>query len=350
MSRQLHFIIGIGRSGTTILSKLLNSYLDVHCMPEANFLVFFLYKYRHKKTFSAEDIEAIFEEIELYTLSHPLVGWNFDMAAVKQQALTQFRDANLSYKELCLFIYRHFKIPGTDKERAVMLIDKNPSYTIFVNKIAAELPDSKFIWIVRDHRANILSRKQSIYLKSPEVAYNATRWKLYNKEALAFYEKHKDKVLLVKYEELVANHSFEMDRISRFLNINPQLEEEKTISSQTININDYSIAEQFRERFIKKYSDLNKDINADRLHVWKEKLSPAEIVLADAICEPVSTKLGYTALYPLNKTFLLKLRSAIPILKGYLDIYKDKLIYYAPVKLKLKRLRARYIRLGFIKG
>lgn len=41
MEKQLHFIVGIGRSGTTILSKLLNKFTDVHCMPEANFLVFF---------------------------------------------------------------------------------------------------------------------------------------------------------------------------------------------------------------------------------------------------------------------------------------------------------------------
>ena len=32
---QLHFIVGIGRSGTTILTKLLNMYKDIHCMPEA---------------------------------------------------------------------------------------------------------------------------------------------------------------------------------------------------------------------------------------------------------------------------------------------------------------------------
>lgn len=351
MNTQLHFIIGIGRSGTTILSKLLNKYSDVHCMPEANFLVFFLQKYGNKTHFTNKEIDAIFEEIELYTLSHPMVGWQFESKEARQTITASLKlSKTLSYKELCILIYRSFKVNGINKENAKILIDKNPSYTIFVNQISNALPDSKFIFIVRDYRANILSRKQSVYLKSPDIAYNSTRWKLYNKEAYAFYKKNENKVLLIKYESLVSNYEAEIQRITSFLNINPVFEPENQAEKETANVKDYNISEKFRERFMKKYSDLNKELNKDRLEVWKEKLSAKEITLSDAICLTVSKQLGYEPYFKANglKSFLLKSRSIIQIIKGYIDIYKDKLIYYAPIGLKLNRLKKRYVKLGFI--
>ncbi|MDF2451637.1 MAG: Sulfotransferase domain protein [Bacteroidota bacterium] len=351
MDKQLHFIVGIGRSGTSILSKLLNSYVDVHCLPEANFLVFFLRKYHHKKQFTALEIEAIFEEINLYTLSHPMVGWTFDEDATKHACMQLLKASkSITYKEICIMIYQNFKVNGLNKDRATLLIDKNPSYTIFIDKIHSALPESKFIFIVRDYRANILSRKQSVYLKSPDVAYNATRWKLYNKEAYAFYKKNGNKVLLIKYESLVSNYETEIQRITAFLNLNPVFEPENQAEKEPVNIKDYNISEKFRERFIKKYSDLNKELNKERLEVWKEKLTVKEIRLSDAICSGIGKKFGYETNFPTNtfKSFTLKFSSIVPIIKGYIDIYKDKLIYYAPIGLKLNKLRKRYVKLGFI--
>jgi hypothetical protein len=351
MNAKLHFIVGIGRSGTTILSKLLNKYSDVHCMPEANFLVFFLYKYSHKKNFTLKEIDYIFEEIAIYALSHPMVGWEFDAKPVKQK-ITELLNISetISYQQLCIFIYQNFKIPGTDKEKAHLLIDKNPSYTIFINKISRELPESKFIFIIRDYRANILSRKQSVYLKSPNVAYNATRWKLYNEEAYAFYKKNNDKVILVKYEDLVSNYELEINRIIQFLNISPILEPTHINDQQNININDYNISERFKERFIKKYSDLNKELNPDRLNVWKEKLSEKEIKTCEIICASFAENFGYAPSY--STSFLEKIKITvfcfIPILSGHMDVFKDKIIYYSPIALKLNRLKEKYKEIGFL--
>lgn len=347
----LNFIIGIGRSGTTILSKLLNKYVDVQCLPEANFFVFFLQKYKNKKHFTSQEINVIFEEIDIYSLSHPLLGWKFESLEAKKNIEKLLNSSkNISYNKLCILIFTHFKVDGLNKEKATLLLDKNPSYTIFVNEIAQALPNSKFVYIVRDYRANILSRKQSIYLKSPNIAYNATRWKLYNQIAYNFYKKNTDKVLIVKYENLVSEPEQEMQKIVNFLNIKSEQETNDYDNTVTLNLNDYQIAERFRERFIKKYSDLNKSINKDRLDVWKEKLSSEEIKLADTICSESSRVFGYTSSNNINmlNSVALKLKHSVPIIKGYIDIYKDKLIYYLPIRYKMKRLIIRYKQLNFI--
>ena len=350
MEKQLYFIVGIGRSGTTILSKLLNKYVDVHCLPEANFLVFFLNKFKNKKTFFSNDINQLFEEIDLYSHSHPWVGWEFNVEQTKKYILDIVSKTNsITYEELCKLIYEKFIVTDFDKSNAKILLDKNPSYTIFANEISQVFPESKFIWIVRDYRANILSRKQSVFLKSPNIAYNASRWLLYNKRANLFYQKNKGRTILIKYEDLVLNNAQVIERLIRFLNISPILET-ITEKKQSINLDHFKITDKFKDRFLKKYSDLNKTLNTDRLNVWQEQLSENEIRQCDAICSPFAVKLGYDPWLPLSKSEKIKIKitNLIAISLGYFDIFKDKILYYAPTELKLNRLKKKYITLGFI--
>lgn len=348
---QLHFIIGIGRSGTTILNKLLNNYKQIHCLPEANFLIFCLHQFKNKTAFSEYDVDLLFEEIELYSYSHPWVGWQFDLKKTRVNIKQQLHfTKEMNYEVLCKLIYQAFKVVGTDKLSSEILIDKNPSYTIYANEILKTFPDSKFIWIVRDYRANVLSRKQSVFLKSPNVAYNAIRWKLYNKRALDFYQKFPDKVLKIKYEDLVLNTEVVKGNIERFLGLKKEFESEDFSKQQTIDLSQFSISEKYKERFMKKYSDLNKPLNTSRIDAWKEKLSNKEITYCDIICGTVAEKIGYAS-YTKN-SMLKNIINRIIILPyvclGYIDLIKDKILYYVPISLKLNRLRKKYTQLGFI--
>ena len=63
--KDIHFIIGIGRSGTTLLSQLLNNHKEIQALPEANFLVFFLNQFQNKKQFTINDINLLFEQIDV---------------------------------------------------------------------------------------------------------------------------------------------------------------------------------------------------------------------------------------------------------------------------------------------
>ena len=349
-NKNLHFIIGIGRSGTTILTKLLNSYKDVHCLPEANFLVFFLQKYKEKQTFSKQEIELIFKEINLYAISHPWIGWTFNSQEVKQLVIRRIEiDSHINFNELITLIYEQFKVVGYDKSKAKILIDKNPSYTIFSKNISSQFKTSKFIFITRDYRANILSRKQSIYLKSPNIAYNATRWKLYNSIAYKFYKSNPDKVILVKYEDLVINKDLELEKIRAFLNISS--EKDTLNENEKIDFTTFNLDNKFKDRFIKKYSDLDKEVNASRLDSWKNQLSITEQETCDVICGNIGKKIGF---HPINrlsfsKIIFTNLKNIIPICKGYIDILKDKIIYFFPINIKLDRLTTNYKKIGFIK-
>ena len=347
-NKELHFIIGIGRSGTTILSKLLNSYQDVHSMPEAIFLIFFLKKFGKKRIFSQNDINDIFTQIDLYSHSHPWVGWKFHPLEVKNNILNIIKQNNqITYKQIISIIYQNFKVEGFEKSKAKIYIDKNPSSTLYLNQLSDFSPKSKFIWIIRDYRATILSSKQSVYIRPSNVAYNASRWKLFNNLAYNFYKKNKDKVLIVKYEDLVSNEN-EIERILLFLSIEPI--KDSIITASEVELGNFNLKDQHKERFMKKYTDLNKTLNSDRLSSWKDQLTKDEIEISDAICGSSFPFLGYKTQSDITfiKKLIIFMSNLYPILCGYFDIFKDKLLYYFPIKLKIDRLRKRYIKLGFI--
>jgi len=349
--KQLHFIIGIGRSGTTILNKILNSHPSIHSLPEANFLVFFLNGFKDVTQFTPEHIELIFEQISIFSLSQPLVGYEFDINASKSKLVDIVCKTTLSYEQLCKTIYSEFKVSGNDKTSATILVDKNPSYTIFVEEIATSMPEAKFIFLVRDYRANALSRKQSVYLISPEVAFNAYRWKLFNQTALNFAKKNKDKVLLLKYEDLVVDSEKEIKRICDFLGVKSEDINTGITQEYKIDFSNYNIDSKYEERFKKKYSDLNRPLNSARLNSWETQLSSAEIKICDVMCSDFSMDLGYKPFFKLNWLDKLMIKTAyvFSIIKAVIDVKKEFVIYYLPVKFKLKRLKKHYTEIDFIK-
>lgn len=347
--KQIHFIIGIGRSGTTLLTKILNKHIDIHCQPEANFLLFFLNHFKHQTGYTTKDVNIIFEQIQTYALSHPIVGWDFDLDQAKKNILQICdTDKNLSYSNLCKHIYSQFKTKGIDKSQATIYIDKNPGYTILVDKIHDFLPDSKFIWLLRDYRANVLSRKQSAYLKSPAVAFNAIRWRYFNYIALKFQKKHPNNILIVRYENLVSNENDVTKEIYNFLNV------DETRIQNTNNItfspNQNIPAIKNHEKYLtKKYNDLNQPVNTNRVNSWKTELNSDEIVLCETICGNFAKQFGYQITQKIPYYIKVKniLKHFFLISKSIYDIEKDRFLYYSPIHFKIKRLKIRHQRLNF---
>ncbi len=350
INKQLHFIIGIGRSGTTILNKILNSHPAIHCMPEANFFLFFLHDYKNVSKFSKSDIELVFQQIKIFSLSHPLVGWDFDMEKTKNELIALVEKENISYQHLCKIIYSAIKVSGKDKSDAIMLIDKNPAFTLSVDKIANYLPEAKFILCVRDYRANVLSRKQNAYLKSPKVAYNAIRWRVFNVIANRFYQKNKDKVLLLRYEDLVSDYNTTLKKIFTFLNVSEKDLIEQ-VNTDKIDISDVTVSDEHKKYFAKKYADLNRPINTSRVNAWQTELSPYEIAECEAICGNFANVYGYKEFKSVSflKKFGIILKNIFVIAISYLDIKKDQVLFHVPAKIKMKQLINRHKDLGFMK-
>jgi hypothetical protein len=243
----------------------------------------------------------------------------------------------------------HFEVVNENKESAEILIDKNPSNTLYVNKISQCIPSAQYIWVVRDFRANVLSRKQNTDLKSGNVAFYAQRWVLFNKIAKKFSQHNKKNVCFLRYEDFVKQNDTETKKLFEFLNVSV----EEVLNNNKIHAirpDDFEIAPLIKERIHKHYQNWNKPLNDSRLDSWKEHLSENEIRICDAICGDLGSDLGYSVHFQLNllQRLWIKIRYAIPILKARIDVSKDLLIFYASAALKLNRLKRRYKKLGLL--
>jgi hypothetical protein len=204
---------------------------------------------------------------------------------------------------------------------------------------------------VRDYRANVLSRKQNAYLKSPAVPYNATRWKVFNNIAWKFYNRNKARVLLLRYEDMVSDYETSLKRVYDFLGVDGG-EASAAQNTAAVDTSAISVDDKHKKYFAKKYADLARPVNTSRAHAWKTELSREEIAICDAICARSASRVGYGEYEPVSllKRFGIVLRHFGIIVYSWADIKKDQLLYFVPASVKMKQLIRRHNDLGFIKS
>ena len=335
-----NYIIGIGRSGTSLLMSLLGSHPTIHATPENYFSIFFSNAFQNKTVFSPQDIRLIHRFNIAFGKLQPYVAFNYVLDESNDLLKNGFKG---TYLELCNEIYLSFQHTSLQNEVVSTIIDKNPSNTLFTDKLLKFNPEAKFILMVRDYRANMLSRKESIHLFTPDVAFNSFRWNYFTKKALQLKNRFPDKVLLVRYEDIVNSTDETLQTIFSFLGV-------ETINSEDLRARerasylDFEHDEKLKssDRIQKKYGDLAKPIFKNRTDKWKESLTQSEIQVAETICGKTGAQVGYlvTEKKSVLKSLGFKLKNSFKSLKVKLIFQKDYLFFYLPVEFKLKRFEA----------
>ena len=335
-----NYIIGIGRSGTSLLMSLLGAHPIIHTTPENYFSIFFSNAFQNKTVFSPQDIRLIHRFNIAFGKLQPYVGFNYILNDASDLLNNGFKG---TYLELCNEIYLSFQHTTLQNEAVSSIIDKNPSNTLFTDRLLKFNPEAKFILMVRDYRANMLSRKESIDFFTPDVAFNSFRWNYFTKKALQLKDRFPDKVLLVRYEDIVNSTDETLHTIFSFLEV-------ETINSEDLRARerasylDFENDEKLKssDRIQKKYGDLAKPIFKNRTDKWKESLTHSEIQVAESICGLTGAQVGYQATQeiPVLKSIDFKLKNSFKSLKVNLIFQKDYLFFYLPIEFKLKRFEA----------
>jgi hypothetical protein len=216
-----------------------------------------------------------------------------------------------------------------------LVLDKNPYYTFHYKTLCKLSPNAKFIVLVRDYRANILSRKKKTHNKSGNVIFNAFLCRFFLKEINKLIPKKN--CLLVRYEDFVSDQVETLKTICDFLSV----EFDKTLIDNGIEGDISQNIESSRtEKFIKEhFSELKNRVHTGNSEKWKIELSAEEIELCDAICAEEASKFGYFPINKEKKQKLLIIKHFIKYLKAYYNVKKETILFYLPIKMKLKRLK-----------
>ncbi len=306
----INFIIGHGRSGTTLLLHILNEHPNCIASPEIKHIIYFYKKYNTVKIVSPQLINDLKQYLLLlkqnkrFLLSDPLSYSYLDDLKIGE-AITYSQVSKLFY--LCLMEGK------TSVSEINCIIDKNPYYTFYIDTLTTLFPEARFIATIRDYRAYILSnvQKQSPMQKTLSVFFYGFAWNSYLKRITAATKKHPSKIKIIKYEDFALEKETTVKEITHFFGITYsdhlfnfyKTVEQRVMSKKKVIANfDYAL---------RKIKDLSLPVNTSRLDAWKLQLSAHDIKKADYCCSETGNRFGYMPVSKISRSaaFLFSLYS-----------------------------------------
>ena len=261
----------------------------------------------------------------------PYVGFTFDTAAFLQSKPNDFNG-------IIKNTYDSFIDELNPQKKVSLYVNKNPLHSLYLNELQELNPESKFIWMMRDYRANVFSRIQSVHLKRSNVYFNAVRWVYFYKKINRFQDKNPNKVMILRYEDLVEAPEKQSEKVLTFLNATihnnlPSL----LLPYQKKYKTEVEANYQGIKRMEKRFGDLAQPIHTDTIDKWKNGLSEHQIRIAEVICGKLGSEQGYQATTQCNRIQWVSVKIVSFFVKLFVIslLKKDALFNSLPLPFKV---------------
>jgi len=291
----LHFILSTGRTGSTLLSSMLNMHPEIISVSEEPFAYNLYPKYKDVTNWDDATISRFCYDFYLFSEGklEPQFGKSDDLISL----LTDHRSILTGELAIKLAYFAFF--PNKDKSQVTTIVDKELKFHYFLDDVAAYYPQSKFIILLRDPRDNVLIKlKRAVKKKKREsVLFFAKTW---NYEYAKLYEKIKgispDRYIRVKYEDLVSAPEETLKRISDFLNVpyTPGMLEYDQKFREELKKAEL-IGDTVKQHLSMYHEGLTRKVSTEKVGIWKKELSPEDNNLIWSICEKTALMSGYEA-------------------------------------------------------
>ena len=264
MLKNPFFILGVQRSGTTLLSVMLEKHSAV--MMESRVVAFRLITcFQNIYRLLPHNLEVDRKIFLAWLAEHDHKGQLKDLLDLEHID---------KYKNIRSFIEASIEKKLREHNREIWG-DKAPNLQHYIPDILALIPNAKFIHIVRDGRACASSMSKRTY---KNLSLSAQQWvdgsvlSVINQDLLG-----EENYMIVYYESLLKHPEQSARKICAFLDIpyDPTMIE--------LSDNDRDRAESY----VKNYFDTSK------IDDWKKKLSTIEIRKIETIQGPLLSTLGY---------------------------------------------------------
>ena len=289
------FIVGCGRSGTTLLRVMLNRHSELAIPLESLFLVDYL---------RADGRVPIDLLRQLAVREFELSEWGL---SVDEESLAGCGNAREIIETLHnLYATRN----GKDRWG-----QKTPRLVRYGSLLKQTWPGARFVFMVRDPRAVVASLTRSNVHRS-NAFYGARRWVRDCEAGLALERSWPESVLRIRYEDLVTDPAAQLEGICRFLDVpmEPGVLDDKDGSDPAYG---------------SYYDEIHRRVggapDAQRADAWRDELAARDIEVIEAICGETMSRLDYRPSIPKpdpSSGHMLRLRlQRIPGFLGQLAHY-----------------------------
>lgn len=340
---KIHFIIGIGRSGTTLLMQSLNGSEQCLATPENHFVMTFYDKYAHQKNIDptqlAADIQQYYQNKKQNRTS--LHTWQYHLDDFFHY-LQYHSPRPLHYGHVCRAFLLSMRYLGRSNEQVTHIVDKEHDYSQYIPQLIQLFPNAKFIVSIRDYRAVINSHQQSPNERISLPAAVALLWRNNYRYLRQQNKLYPDQFLFIRYEDIIIHQHETIELICQFIGIPFQQQLLEIHINMQHWLTQHQNHPEMTPRKAKKWSDLAQPINPNRGESWQKSLTPYTIVLADCICAQEAAHFGYAPIYQPNwlqriYIYLKNLPQLIYAFFAYLIF--AKYYYHLPLWCRIKLVK-----------
>lgn len=326
------FIVGMGRSGTTMLTSMLNMNEQIIATPENEFILFSGSSFATKDFTKSSTVKS-FSKIFDYNFNNVINIWK---PMNLKDSIEQL--SHRSYADICKLVYLLYPLANKKITNVKWVIDKNPSYSLHIKFLQKLYPKAKYIILTRDYRDNILSRKK--YSDKDSTIYKlAASWNYYYDEIFKAVSKYNLSARIIRYEDLVQNPEKTLTDICTFLGVefNEEMLNFQGFSKVIKEHAKTTLSESKFEKISNMHSNLDSAVNTERMQAFKNELSPEDIGILDTLCYKHGAKFDYTLFHENHKkqSFAQKIIYKFALFQIVLHKYLSNLYYKIPVSVRL---------------
>ncbi len=268
------FIVGSGRSGSTLLRMMLAAHSRIAIPPETWFMLPLLKRFSVDRPLSAEEMD---QAIGLMTGHYRWPDMKLSVTELRRR-VAGLRETHLS--GLVGVVY------GAQLEVAgkVRWGDKTPPYIQILPKLAALFPGSKFIYLVRDGR-DVSKSFQSLGMYGPWLHDNTVEWRDASYWARKWMNSgYADRILQVRYEDLVLDAEGALRRVCAFLG--------EAFESRMLSWQD-EVGRLVPAREMHVHQKLKRESRREDINRWKTEMSAREVFVTEAFMFGHLDRYGY---------------------------------------------------------
>ncbi|WP_319548766.1 sulfotransferase [Desulfogranum marinum] len=283
------FIVGNSRSGTTLLARVLSKHTQVHILNETHFLTSYE---EQRKSFAQLDQEEKIHLINLFlTVEYKGINYKNEYQEYLNEAQNIFAHCAecKTFSSLIAFLFKY----AAEKKGKNICGDQTPSHIFYTEDILKLFPNAKFINIVRDPRAVLLSQKNkwkaAKKIRQPlrEIVrtffnyHPITTSLLWKKGIEAGKRAQKDlplnKFHTLHFEQLLENSEPVVQKLCSFIDV----EFETGMLNVDVSMSSNEIDEG------------KKGIRREVMNHWQKRLSRTEIFISEKINGKLIKEEGY---------------------------------------------------------
>lgn len=316
------FIVGRGRSGTTLLQNIIDANEQAILPRESKLIIHLKQKYFKTILFTDDIIDTLI--VDLYKDRFFKNSWKVDKNQLTNK-LKSYPKNRLDFPIVCKIIYLSYtSLYGTGSLKIIG--DKNPIYSVFIPELLEVFPNAKFIHLIRDYRDNVVSNRKAFGNNS--VEFLGYGWLFFNLAIEKAKRDNKSNFYTIKYEDLVTHPQQKIVELCEFLSLD--FNEDMIHFNKKINA---IFKENTHFKIVENHKNLANPINNTQVEKYKTNLTLKEIETLDCICSNYGKQYGY---FPLNNNF-----KPISIFKRLFYSYKNyqiimivRLYYNSPFILR----------------